>query len=93
MINPFRGNRDFTPGSPRDYIPVTPSDTVDLQDSDGKTVVVIGLFIETGGVLVVETEAKQDRTVNVPDNFYFIGGVRKVRSTNTTASGIHALPF
>ena len=93
MINPFRGNRAFTPGSPRDYIPVTPSDTANLQDFEGKKIVVIGLFIETGGVLVVETDVGETRTITVPSSFYFIGAVRKVMATNTTATGIHALPL
>lgn len=85
MTNPF-DNRVLSLGGPaRDIQPVTPSDTVDLP------AVAAGLYVETGGDLVMTTAADQTRTITVPDMSIVPVGAKRVFDTGTTATGIHAL--
>jgi hypothetical protein len=53
--------------------------------------VAIGLYVETGGDVVITTRNGSDRTIAVPDYFYLIVGLSRVKSTGTTATGIFAL--
>jgi hypothetical protein len=88
MANPFhnRGPNEF--GLVHDMIELTPSDST---DNVGSGNVAVGLYIEAGGTVVFLTKDGNERTVVVPDNFYLTCSVTRVKSTGTTASGIHAL--
>lgn len=83
MSNPF-GGRVGLSGPANDLEPVTPSDTVDLPN------MAVALYVTVGGVVVFDSEAGATRTVTVGDNAILPVGVRRVRATDTTATGIHA---
>lgn len=85
MINPFNNRVSSLSGPARDIVPVTPSDSTDLTD------VAIGLYVETGGTIVLTTVQGQTRTVQVADFSILPVGVVRVLSTGTSASGIHAM--
>lgn len=85
MTNPFARRASSLHGPAADIQPVTPDDSADLP------VVAIGLYVETGGTLLIVTVAGQQRTVELPYFTIFPVGVRRVAATGTTASGIHAL--
>ena len=85
MSNPFAGTIPPIYGPARDIAPVTPDDAADLPD------VAIALYVETGGTLVIDTVTGGTRTVAVTNFAILPVGVRRVRATGTTASGIHAL--
>lgn len=83
-MNPF--DRIPNLGDPaRDLAPVTPSDTGALPQ------VATALFVETGGTVRIVTALGAERDVTLPDFTLLPVGVRAVRATGTTASGIHAL--
>jgi len=63
----------------------------DGADNVGAGNVAIGLYITVGGTVVFLNKDDNERTVVVPDNFYLICSVKRVKSTGTTATGIHAL--
>ena len=85
MSNPFEGKRGHLNGSVIDMLPVTPSDSTDLSS------VGIGLYITVGGAVNFHNVDGVSRTVTVPDNFYLICSVKRVLSTGTDSTGIHAL--
>lgn len=85
MANPFALRRPDLAGPATDIVPVTPSNTVDLVDF------ALALYVEVAGVVVFDTIKGATRTVNVPANFTIPCGVKRVRATGTTATGIHAL--
>ena len=85
MSNPFEGKRGHLNGSVTDMLPVTPSNSADLSS------VGIGLYITGAGDVTLHNVDGVSRTVTVPDNFYLICSVKRVLSTGTTATGIHAL--
>ena len=85
MSNPFEGKRGHLNGSVIDMLPVTPSNSTDLSS------VGIGLYITGAGDVTFHNVDGVSRTVAVPDNFYLICSVKRVLSTGTTATGIHAL--
>ncbi len=85
MSNPFEGKRGHLNGSVVDMLPVTPSNSTDLSS------VGIGLYITGAGDVTFHNVDGVSRTVTVPDNFYLICSVKRVLSTGTTATGIHAL--
>jgi len=89
MSNPFVnvGNQNHS-GIVYDMFPVVPSDGA---DNVGTNNVAIGLYIEIGGAVSFHNYEGTVRTVNVPDNFYLITSVKRVLSTGTNATGIHAL--
>jgi hypothetical protein len=89
MSNPFVnvGNPNQS-GIVYDMFPVVPNNS---SDNVGTNNVAIGVYIETGGAVSFQNYEGTVRTVNVPDNFYLITSVKRVLSTNTTATGIHAL--
>lgn len=89
MSDPFSYvNKLNTTGLVADLYPVTPSDSTD-NVGDGN--VAIALYIETAGNVVFLNKDGVERTVAVPANFYLMSSVTRVKSTGTTASGIHAL--
>ena len=88
MSNPFEGVGASLNGSVSTWVSVTPSDA---SDNLGTGNTAIGLYIGTKGNIVVITKTGDTITVPVPDNFYFICGVTRVKSTSTTASNIFAL--
>jgi hypothetical protein len=89
MSDPFSYvNKINTTGLVYDLYPVTPNDST---DNVGTGNVAIGLYIETGGTVVILNKDGDERTIVVPDSFYLISSVSRVKSAGTTASGIHAL--
>ena len=88
MGNPFKGIGSHLHGMVYDIIPVTPNDSTDNVGTDN---VAVGLYVETGGDVVILTRDDSERTVTVPDYFYLTCAVTRVKSTGTTATGIHAL--
>lgn len=84
-MNPFSSQARSITGPATDALPVTPDDGTDLAD------VAIALYVETGGVVAIDTVGGQTRTVEVADFSILPVGVRRVRATGTTATGIHAL--
>lgn len=89
MANPFvYTNSPNQSGLVYDMVPVTPNDST---DNVGAGNVAIGLYIQTGGDIVILNKDGNERTVTVPDYFYLTCSVKRVKSTGTTATGIHAL--
>ena len=88
MANPFHNRGPNEYGLVHDMVPVTPSDSV---DNVGLRNIAVGLYIETGGDVVFLNKDDNERTVTVPDYFYLTCSVKRVKSTGTTATGIHAL--
>jgi len=89
MSDPFSYiNKINTTGLVYDLYPVTPNDST---DNVGAGNVAIGLYIETGGTVVFLNKDDIERTVTVPDFFYLISSVSRVKLTGTSATGIHAL--
>jgi len=84
MIDPFKNRTLSLNGPAADMLPVTPSDASDLAQ------VAVALYIETAGTVSVVTATGQVRSVKVASNSVLPVGVRRVRSSGTTASGIHA---
>ena len=85
MSNPFETRSTSLAGPGVDYAPVSPDDAVDLPD------VAISLYVETGGAVSFTSQKGLDRTVTLPDHGFLACGVRRVRASGTTASGIHAV--
>lgn len=85
MSDIFSSRTASASGPGRDYAPVTPSDVTDLPTP------AISLYIETGGAVSFVSATGQTRTVQAPDFGWLLCGVRRVRATGTTASGIHAV--
>lgn len=89
MSNPFVYlNSPNQSGLVYDMIEVSPSDSV---DNVGTGNVAIGLFIESGGNVVFLNKDGNERTVAVPDFHTLTCSVKRVKTTGTTATGIHAL--
>lgn len=84
-MNPFQSRTPALSGPATDALPVTPADGSDLP------MVAIALYVEIGGTVVVDTVAGETRTISVADFSILPLGVRRVRATGTTATGIHAL--
>lgn len=89
MSDPFSYvNKLNTTGLVVDLYPVTPNDSA---DNVGNGNVAIGLYVETAGDVVFVNKNGDERTVAVPANFYLMSSVTRVKSTGTTATGIHAV--
>lgn len=84
-MNPFANRAGALSGPAHDALPVAPSDSTDLPH------VALGLYIETGGTVVADTVRGETRTLSVADFSILPIGIRRVRATGTTATGIHAL--
>ena len=88
MGDPFQGVSVQLNGSVYDMVPVTPNDGADNVGADN---IAIGLYIEGEGNVTFHNKYGVSRTVAVPNNFYLICSVKRVLSTGTTATGIHAM--
>ncbi len=86
--NPFANDRPGLNGFVYDLAPVVPDDATD-NINGGDTAV--GLYVETGGAVVITTASGDVRTVQVGDFSTLIVGVRRVHATGTTATGVHGL--
>ncbi|MGY6704789.1 spike base protein, RCAP_Rcc01079 family [Roseinatronobacter sp.] len=84
-MNPFANRTGSLSGPATDALPITPDDTTDLSH------VALGLYVETGGTISIDTVEGATRSLTVADFSILPVGVRRVRATGTTASGIHAL--
>ena len=84
-MNPFADRAHSISGPATDALPVVPDDGNDLP------MVGIALYVETGGTVVVDTVAGETRTIAVADFSILPVGVKRVRASGTTASGLHAL--
>ena len=84
-MNPFANRARSISGPATDALPVTPDDGTDLSH------VAIALYVETGGVVAMDTVAGETRMIEVANFSILPVGARRVRATGTTASGIHAL--
>lgn len=73
-------------GTGYDLIPITPHDTTPIAPCKA-------FYITTAGDVVFRTLAGNTRTVTVPANFMLLVGGDLVKSTGTTATGIHGIPF
>ena len=81
---------DLTSGMVRDWIPVTPNNSTDNMGVSNLNQVV-GFYVTVGGAVVFTVDGV-DRTVTFPSNFYVTcAGVSRIKSTGTTATGIHSL--
>jgi hypothetical protein len=86
MANPFSGRAVPISGPATDLIPVTPDDAADLPAT------AVALYAEGAGAVVIDTVSGDGpRTVSVAANMLLPVGVRRVRATGTTATGLHAL--
>lgn len=86
MANPFSGRVVPISGPATDLVPVTPSDSADLPDA------AVALYVAGAGAVVIDTiSGPAPRTVPVAANMLLPVGVRRVRATGTTATGIFAL--
>jgi len=89
MANPFvYTNSPNQSGLVYDMIEVTPADGT---DNVGAGNIAIGLYIEAGGSVTFLNKDGNERTVIVPDYHTLTCSVKRVKSTGTTATGIHAL--
>jgi len=88
MGDPFQGVSGQLNGSVYDMVPVTPNNGADNVGTDN---IAIGLYIEGEGNVTFHNQYGVSRTVAVPNNFYLICSVKRVLSTGTTATGIHAM--
>lgn len=84
-MNPFAHRARSIHGPATDALPVTPDDATDLP------MVAIALYVETGGMVVVDTVAGETRTIAVADFSILPLGIGRVHAAGTTATGIHAL--
>jgi len=81
---------DLSAGLVRDWIPVTPSDSTDNMGLSSENQLV-GFYVTVGGAVVFTVDGT-DRTVTFPSNFYVpCTNVTRIKSTGTTATGIHSL--
>lgn len=85
MTNPFENRTSPLSGPATDILPVTTDDINEMAE------VAIALYVEVGGAVSVLTVGGAMRSVNVADNSILPVGVRRVNTTGTTASGIHAM--
>lgn len=89
MANPFiYVSSPNQSGLVYDMIEVTTNDSSDNVGTDN---IAIGLYVETGGDVVFLNKDGNERTVTVPDFHTLTCSVKRVKSTGTTATGIHAL--
>lgn len=85
MPDPFESRVSALHDPARDIFPVTPSDAADLPQ------VAVGLYVEQGGALRIDTVAGQTRSLVVGNLSLLPVGVRRVHATGTTALGLHGL--
>ncbi len=86
MGNPFSGRAVPVSGPATDIVPVTPDDAADLPKT------AIALYVEGAGAVAIDTvTGGATRIVAAADCMLLPVGVRRVRATGTTATGVHAL--
>ena len=85
MQNPFARRTSSLSGPATDLVPVVPNNSNDLPRY------ALALYVETGGILQIDTIRGELRQVQVADFSLLPVGVRRVRASGTTAQGIHAL--
>ena len=85
MPNPFETRSTSLSGPGTDYVPVTPDDQMDFSDT------AVALYVEAGGAVAFVSQRGQERVVQLPDFGFLACGVRRVKATGTTATGIHAV--
>ena len=85
MQNPFSQRAASLAGPATDIQPVIPADDNDL------SVFGLSIYVEIGGTIMFDTIAGETRTVEMTDFSILPVGVRRVRATGTTATGIHVL--
>lgn len=85
MNNPFSSRSSTLNGPGTDYLPLTPHDTDDLPE------VVISVYAQTGGDVTFVSARGEERMVTLPDFGWLICGVRAIRATGTTATGLHGV--
>ena len=73
-------------GIATDIMPITPNDSTDNVDANA-----IGLYVTAGGAITMNTAKGSDRVITVGSNTYHYISVKRIKSTGTTATGIHAL--
>ena len=88
MGNPFKGIGHHLHGLVYDIVPVTPNDSTDNVGTDN---VAIGLYITSGGDVTFLNKDGNERLITVPDNFYLVCSVSRVKATGTNATEIFAL--
>ena len=79
------------PTSARGMSLVTPSDTVDLAHPSELGHIALGLYVVGAGNLVLIFADGTEDTVPVTANYFLSVPVKRVKSTLTTATGIHAV--
>ena len=84
-MNPFAHRTRSIHGPTTDPLPITQNDATDLP------IVAIALNVETGGTVVLDTDAGETCAIVVSDFSILPLGTTRVRATDTTATGIHAL--
>ena len=85
MSNPFQTRAVSLSGPATDIQPVVPNDNQDL------STIAVALYVETAGTVSIVTVHGGARSVAVGDRAILPVGVRRVKATGTTASGIHAM--
>lgn len=88
MANPFKGSPVELHGLVYDMILVAPHDD---NDNVGDGNIAIGLYITGGGDVTFINKDGNTRTVTVPDHYTLVCSVKRVKSSGTDATGIHAL--
>lgn len=84
-LNPFSFRKVPLPSVASDIVPITPSDDDDLQRA------AMAIYVEGAGNISVITNSGQTRTFGVTAFSLIPLAVTRILSTNTTATGIHAL--
>lgn len=85
MIDPFENRAPNLSGPAADIVPITANDATDMAQ------VAAALYVEVGGSLSIVTSTGEVRSVVVGDLSTLPVRTARVRSTGTTATGIHAL--
>lgn len=88
MSNPFKYLSANPNGLIRNWVSVTPDDN---NDNVGAGNVAVGLFVaDAGDVTWIDVDGNEN-TVTVPAGFYLSCSVKRVKSTDTTATSIFAM--
>ena len=81
---------DLSRGLARDWVPVTPNDGTDNMTS-GSGDIVVGFYVTVGGAVAFITEGGTRTVTYLSGTIVPCSGVTRIKSTGTTATGIHAL--
>ena len=75
-----------TIGVATDIEPITPNDSTDNVSANA-----IGLYVTVAGNITMNTAKGDARVIAVASNSYHYISAKRIKSTGTTATGIHAL--